>query len=552
MPAEKVKATPIGGYHGVTVELPTLETNIKYAESKIELDRGYIRFVLHPDVSRLQNQQAEAFRACGALAVNSPESALFLLMDALFAPANRGWYLTGTLSQHIFELLQHTAGPIATLTSAAAAHVICLDLSQPGEKINFQDKIVVAFDPQGTWRPETDTIPFKAVVTVDPENGVGYILFFDQPLLDDVKLRRRHTGYNLSSRKAERILNRQPETEITDFESLKLKLALLEKGEPENVLLFPSGMGAISAAILANLTPERPKSIMIGSPYVDTRAILEKWPQRRGTPASIFLDVDDLPQFEQALDDQTALVICEIPTNPLVRVPDLATIVARAHRKGALVLVDNTIASPFNFNPFDYDVDFIAHSTTKALNGCNDHLGGVLIARNAAIRAKVQAFVEQLNLSMDPADAHVLNHNLDGFHRRMKKMNANAHKLAEYLQNHPKVKQVWYPGLPNHPDHAIAQKYLRGNGSLLSFLLEGDLERNTRLFYDALGAPFAKGPTIGSEQSLACLYVILAHYFDSPEKLVQMGLDKYLVRMTVGVEDSAEIIHAVESALALL
>jgi cystathionine beta-lyase/cystathionine gamma-synthase len=550
MPVEKMKATPIGGYHGVTVELPTLETNIQYEEGTIELDRGYIRFVLHPDVSNLQNQKSAEFHACGALALNSPESALFLLMDALFAPGGRGWYLSGELPEKMFGLLQQTAGPIAALTSADAADTILLDLSEPIKKIDFQNKTVVGFDPQGKWRSESAEVPFKAVVTADRENAVGYILFYDPPLLDDVKLRRRHTGYNLSSRKAERILKKQSAGISADFDSLKLKLALLEKGEPENVFLFPSGMGAISAAILANLTPERPKLIMLGSPYVDTRAILEKWPLRRGTPENIFLEVDDLPRLEQALDDQTALVICEIPTNPLVRVPDLAPIVALTHAKGAQVLVDNTIASPFNFNPFDYEVDLIAHSTTKSLNGRNDHLGGVLLARNAATRAKVQTFVEQLKLSMDPADARVLNQNLDGFHRRMKKMNENAGKLAEYLQNHPQVKQVYYPGLPTHPDHAIAQKYLRGFGSLLSFLLEGDLEKNTQIFYDALGAPFAKGPTIGSEQSLACLYVILAHYFDSPEKLAQMGLNKYLVRVTVGVEDSAEIIRAVELALA--
>lgn len=547
MPVEKVKVKPVGGYHGVTVELPTLEFNIQYEEGEIELDRGYIRFVSHPDVTELQNQQIEKFHAVAALSFVSVESALFLLLDSLFKAGSTGWYLTGDLPRQMFAFLQQTVGGI-DLTNPESADTICLDLSQNNEEIDFSNKMVVAFDPLGKWKPVSTDVPFRTVVTVDPETAIGYILFYDQELFDDVKFLRRHTGYNLSSRRAERILKNEGDEINADYESLKMKLALLEKGEPENVFLFPSGMGAISTAILSHLTPERPKIIMLGSPYVDTRAMLEKWPTRRGTPASVFLDVDDLAAFEKSLDDQTALVICEIPTNPLVRVPDLEPIVTQAHAKGAKVLVDNTIASPFNLNPFDYDVDLIAHSSTKSLNGRNDHLGGVLIVRNADIRSTVQVYTELLQLSMDPADAQTLNQNLDGFHSRMNKMNQNAQKLAEYLENHPKVKKVYYPGLPSHPDHEIAKKYLRGFGSLMSFLLDGDLEKNTRIFYDALGTPFAKAPSIGSEQSLLCLYVILAHYFDSPEKLAQMGLNKYLLRTTVGIEDLDEIIRALELA----
>lgn len=355
----------------------------------------------------------------------------------------------------------------------------------------------------------------------------------------------------LSSRKAERII-RKKTAPTTNYNSLKEKLAELEKGEPSRTLLFTSGMGAISNVILGCQTPRRSKIIMLGSPYVDTRCILEKWPERRGTPETIFLEIDDLARLEQSVDGSTALVVCEIPTNPLLRVPDLAQVVRLAHRQGTRVLVDNTIASPYNLTPFDYEVDYIAHSTTKSLNGMNDHLGGALLARTSRLFKPMQQFYSLLQLSMDPADAAVLNRNLDSFTSRMETMNQNTLAVAKYLADHPKVKRVHYPGLRSHPDYKMACRYLKGFGSLLSFELAGDMEKNTQLFYDNLGAPLKKAPSLGAAQSLICLYTILAHYCDPPEKLARMGLIKYLLRISVGTEPLQDILQAFEHGFSFI
>ena len=149
---------------------------------------------------------------------------------------------------------------------------------------------------------------------------------------------------------------------------------------------------------------------------------------------------------------------------------------------------------------------------------------------------------------MDGEDAMILDRNLNSFASRMKVINANTQRLAEFLDGHPKVKQVHYPGLAGHPDYEISKRYLRSAGCLLSFVLAGDPQTTTPQFYDHLETPIIKAPSLGSAQTLLCLYTMLTHYFDPPEKLAQMGLDKYLIRISVGMEPFEELIHAFEKA----
>ncbi|MBN2091973.1 PLP-dependent transferase, partial [candidate division KSB1 bacterium] len=380
---QKVKAQPVGGYHGVTVELPTVQMNLDYEEKKIELDRGYVRFVLHPDVREVETQAAAKFGAKKALAFISPESALYVLMDGLFQKGRKGICVQGKFPEKMLHFLMQTAGEIIPVARAEEAEIIIHDLSIPKKPVSPANKIIIGFDAEGKISPENVGENYQFLITGYPKNECGILLFYSLALLDEISLVRRHTGFNLNSRPAEQILqNRIVDIKSPEIE-VKTKLTRLEKTATENVYLFPTGMGAISAAILTHLSPTRPKMVMIGSPYVDTRCILEKWPARRGTPESIFLDIDDLAGMKNTIDEKTALVICEIPTNPLVRVPDLQQVVQIAHRNGASVLVDSTIASPYNLNPFDYNVDLIAHSATKSLNGKNDLIGGVLFVQNA-------------------------------------------------------------------------------------------------------------------------------------------------------------------------
>jgi cystathionine beta-lyase/cystathionine gamma-synthase len=549
---KKLMNQPESGIHGITGTMDTVQINIDFEEGKLELDRGYVRFVIHPFVRQLEQQIATRYQAPKALSFHSVESACFVLLDAMYKTGINGIYSNNPMIEAMGRFLKTTSGLDIPFMNAAIADIIFEDLTAPVDEKNPQRKYQIGIHLAGELPSYINQNTYDAIITTYPNNNTGFIIFYNTEFGKDVELLRRHTGFNLNSRKAGRLLKQQTDPVDFNYTELKDKLAILEKGEPENIFLYPTGMGAISTAILSLLTPDRPKMVMIGSPYVDTRCILEKWPARRGTTPAVFLEVDDPDGIARAIDHQTALVICEIPTNPLIRVPDLEKVVEIAHQHGALVLVDNTIASPFNLNPFDYAVDIIAHSTTKSLNGMNDHIGGVVLARDKQIAHKISTFNSLLNLNMDPEDAAVLNQNLNTFTSRMKTMNRNAQKLAEYLDAHPKVKKVWYSGLPNHPDHEIARRYLKGCSTLLSFLLAGDAEQNTRKFFDNIGAPIVKAPSLGGSQSLLCLYVILAHYFDSPEKLAQMGLEKYLLRISVGTENIDKIIEAFEKAFALV
>jgi len=553
MTSNKVQAQPVGGYHGVTVELPTVQMNIDYEEGKIELNRGYLRFVTHPDVQAIEQTVARLYQTELALSFNSPASALFVLMDAFFNVRTKNMFVDGAVAVDMLNFLKESGGEFIKSSSIETADVVFVELASdsvlPAKKKN---QFVFGIDFNASTTPGAFRQQCDALVVGYPDDKNGFIIFYNQELGTEIKLLRRHTGYNLSSRQAERLVQGKAQAEPAPLRPLKQKLARLEKGDPDKVWLFPSGMGAISTAILANLSAERPGLVMIGSPYVDTRCILENWPGCRGTPPAAFLEVNDLPGIEAAINDQTALVICEIPTNPLLRVPDLGKIVTFAHRRGAKVLVDNTIASPYNLNPFEYAVDIIAHSTTKSLNGFNDHLGGALLVKASVLAEKIARYYRRLNLSMDPTDVAVLNHHLDSFEERMEAMNHNALQLARFLEAHPKIKRVYYPGLSSHPDFAVAQQYFKGFGSLISFTLKGEPEKATRQFYDNVSAPVQKAPSLGSAQSLLCLYVILAHYNDPPAKLAQMGLEKYLLRISVGIEPLATIIDVFEKALELV
>ncbi|MCK5738995.1 PLP-dependent transferase [bacterium] len=539
-----VNVTPVGGAHGVTVELPTVQMTIDLEEEKINIDRGYARIYPHPDVIRLEEEVATQYGAVQALSFCSPESALFTVMDALFDGKYNGIHVARALPKSMVTFLENTAGKIVPTTDPAAADILISQYPNLSKKSKV-DQISVCFVPatEGQSQTESDIV----ILSLAPEE-IGMVLFFNQALADTICPLRRNTGYNVYSRQVERQLTGISKPEF-DNSVLKKRLADLEDGDPENTFLFSTGMGSISTAILTALSPQHNRLIMVGSPYVDTRLLLEKWPARRNMPETLFFEVDDLAGIRAAINARTALLICEIPTNPLVRLPDVDKIVAAAHAHKVPVLCDSTIASPYNFQPFAHEIDLIAHSTTKALNGMNDHIGGVLLTRDNTLGKRIASFTQLLQLRMDPADAQVLFHNLGGYEARIKKMNVNAQQLAEYLAAHPKVKEVNYPGLPTHPDFETARHYLRGNGPLLSFVLKGETAQTTPAFYDNLGAPVAKAPSIGSEQTLGCLYTMLTHYADPPEKLARMGLDLYLLRVSVGIELIEQIIDAFESAL---
>jgi cystathionine beta-lyase/cystathionine gamma-synthase len=336
-----------------------------------------------------------------------------------------------------------------------------------------------------------------------------------------------NTGVILNSRKAQRILENRSLEEKTD--ELPTQLSQLEKGSnPELTFLYTSGMAAIFSAIDGGLK-KGTGALVIGNTYVDTRKIFQKLPERFSFKPTIFLNNES----EIDIPDTVSVVFLEIPTNPLLEVVDLKTLVHQAHKKGAVVIVDSTIATPFHFSPFDFDVDVIIHSTSKALSGKNDHIGGVLFVnpRTPELAQKIVHWPFELDVD----ERIVLAENLKTFSDRIQKMEANAEKIVEYLRHNPHISKVYYPNGLKH-----------GNGHVVSFELQDDNYKVAETFYDNCTIPI-KGPSMGFQNTMLMPYSLITHYHDNNVTLADMGLKRYLMRLSVGTENSDAIIRDLAS-----
>ncbi len=551
---EKFVVEPVGGYHGITAAFPTLQMIADYEEKKIQLNRGYPRFVQHPEVQYLEETVRSLYEADSVLAFTSLESALFLLIDSLARKA-KTVYVEGELPSTILRFLSATAGRIPQAASRNDAEVEIVDLQklEYGQKqTQSKEKTVIGYDDRG--------LPVKGcrdhcniVVAKHPQGEAGFVILFDEAY-EMFNLLRRHAGFILSSREAQRLAGNKEKTVVNPYPVLKRNIAELEGVAQDSCLLFPSGMAAVFSSIMSCLDKTRIGLVLLGSAYVDTICILEKWPALRGTkPATFVCDVEDLQAVESVVGRETAAVILEIPTNPLVRIIDLERIVEISHRCGAKVIVDNTVATPFNLNPFNYDADIVVHSTTKFLSGMNNHFGGAALSKDRGTLTALADFQDLTKSYMDVAEAEVLCSNLANFESRMRTINHNALVVAEFLSENSKIGKVYYPGLRDHPDRDLAKRYLpKGCSGLISFVLKNSNWTNAATFYDNLPPPIIKGPSLGAEQTLLCPYTLLAHYHDPADKIRQMGLDRYLFRISVGTENPASIVGALAESLNML
>ena len=182
-------------------------------------------------------------------------------------------------------------------------------------------------------------------------------------------------------------------------------------------------MAAVFSAIYSLISPDKSKFIALGSLYVDTIRILEKWPKKYGINETLFIQSNFEAELKKNIDNNTAGIIFEVPSNPLIQVLDIQKIVSIAHNNDVKVIIDNTIATPYNFNPLDYDVDVIVHSTTKFLNGKNNHIGGALLTSDKELIKEIKNLKKTMNLNMAFDDIRTLIRNLKVFENRMKKIN---------------------------------------------------------------------------------------------------------------------------------
>jgi len=318
------------------------------------------------------------------------------------------------------------------------------------------------------------------------------------------------------------------------------KLAALEGGE--QALLFATGMGAITTTMLS-LLASGDHAVVAFDCYRRTREFSARFLARWGIQVTL-VSFDEPNALEQAVQPNTKLVFCETPTNPYLRVMDLPRMASVARECGAVSMVDSTFATPINMRPLELGVDLVAHSVSKYLAGHNDLLGGVVIGRRELLEP-IEVGRGVLGGVGSPHDAYLLLRGLKTVDLRVRRQNESALRVARFLEDHPAISRVYYPGLASHPDHEIALRQMTGYGGVVSFEVKGGRE-HTSLMMDRLRLPYI-GPTLGGVESIAqqqALFVSL-----DPEERRATGISDSLVRYAIGVENVEDVIADLEQAL---
>ncbi|MCD4794433.1 MAG: aminotransferase class I/II-fold pyridoxal phosphate-dependent enzyme [Bacteroidales bacterium] len=307
-----------------------------------------------------------------------------------------------------------------------------------------------------------------------------------------------------------------------------------------------SGMAAVSSVYMALLGAGK-HIICSSSVYGPSRSVLERDFSRFGVEMT-FIDTSDLSQIENAIQDNTSVLYIETPANPTMVITDLKKASEIAHKKGITVVVDNTFSSPYLQNPLDLGCDVVLHSVTKFINGHADIVGGVIIAKEEEMYKKIRGSMVYLGGNMDPHQAFLTHRGLKTLSIRMDKAEQSAMLVAEYLEKHPKIEWIKYPGLKSHPQHELAKKQMKGFSSIISFGLKGGLKAGTVLMDNVHLAILAV--SLGGVESLIQHPASMTHASMSKESREAAGITDGLVRYSVGIENVEDIIEDLEQALA--
>ncbi len=325
--------------------------------------------------------------------------------------------------------------------------------------------------------------------------------------------------------------------------TLETKLADLEGGE--DAAFFSSGMGAISSAVITFLQ-KGDHVLAIRDLYGESYRLVHDFLPRLGVETSL-VDTGDFGAMKREVRSNTKVVYIESPTNPTIKVVDIARAAEIAHEAGAKLLIDSTFASPLNQKPLKLGADVVLHSATKYLNGHADVTAGAAVASRDLIQ-KVKMTRRILGGTLDPHAAYLILRGLKTLALRVEKNNLNAQSLAEYLSKHDKVTRVNYPGLTTHPQHELAKEQMTGFGGVLSFEIKGRME-DAMKFTESLQVA-TLGASLGGVETLVSQPATLTHLQLSPEERKKAGMPETLIRVAVGVEDADDLIRDFEQALA--
>jgi len=321
------------------------------------------------------------------------------------------------------------------------------------------------------------------------------------------------------------------------------KLAVLEGGE--TALLFSTGMTAIAAFVLAKLEAGD-EIVLFDECYHRTREFCTRHMAKFGV-VTHQVPACDYEQMEAAITPRTKLLISESPTNPHLSVVDLERFVAVGRAHGVETLIDATLATPYNVRPLQYGVDYVLHSCTKYLAGHNDLLAGAIIGPEEKLEP-VRKFRGVVGLISAPHNVYLLLRGLKTLELRMQRHNENGLRVARFLQDHPRVERVYYPGLPSHPYYEVAKAQMRGFGGLVTFVVKDADWRRTADVVDALRIPRI-GPSLGGVESLVEQPMVMSYHDFSREERLAVGIPDNMIRLSCGIENAEDLIADLAQAL---
>ncbi len=370
------------------------------------------------------------------------------------------------------------------------------------------------------------TVPIVQTSTYTFEDTASLINYMEEHMFWDVPEREEYGRYgNPTVRAAE------------------AKLAALDSAEDS--LLLSSGMAAITTTLFILLS-QGDHFVMTEDCYRRTRGFCNTFLTRFGINCTT-VTPGDYDAIEAAIRPETKLIFSESPTNPFLRCLDYPRLVEIAQRHGLRTVIDTTFATPSNVRPIEYGVDLVIHSVTKYLAGHNDLLAGC-VTGGFDITTALRQSQGILGAVTDPHCAYLILRGLKTLGLRMRQHNESGLRIARFLEDHPRIRRVWYPGLESHPDHEVAIRTMSGFGGVISFEVEADGPTTSR-FIDACNIPRI-GPSLGGVESLIEQPALVSHFDSPPEDRLAIGITDELVRLSVGIEDSDDLLADFDQALA--
>lgn len=320
-------------------------------------------------------------------------------------------------------------------------------------------------------------------------------------------------------------------------------VAALEEG----VGAVACASGVSATATVLELLPKDAHVVVMNGVYGGTFRLMEDYRAHTSGLTTTYVDLNDLDAVAAAIRPNTKMIWLESPTNPLLHLVDIKPLCDLARERGILTCIDNTFCSPWNQQPITLGVDLVMHSASKYIGGHSDLTGGVVVAGNHELLARLRKISMAVGAIQGPFDCYLALRGLKTLDVRMERQSANALRVAQYLEQHPQVEQVFYPGLASHPQHALCQRQMRTGGAVVALRVKGDRAAVNRLV-EALSI-FVLADSLGGVESMINHSWTMSHNSLSPHQKDVMGISENLVRLSMGIEDYRDLIEDLEAGL---